>query len=225
MQHPFQPFGTSHLVVLALTALLFVIMQVAARTRFAAVVEKTLGTVLLLLFPATLAGHAWSGSINAQTLLPLQYCDIASISGGIALWTRRQTFCEIVYYFGIAGTLQGLITPALADDWPDPRFVMFFLLHGGVPVAALHVVTAMKHRPAPGAVVRMMGVSLSWYALTAIVNVLLGTNYAFQCAKPDQASLFDKLGPWPWYNFSAIGLGLVFYSALHLPFAFNRRKA
>lgn len=222
MPPAFHPFSTSHQIVLAITAVLFVLMQVIARTRFAAMAEKALGTLLLLIYPATLAVHACTGSLNAQTLLPLQYCDIACLSGGIALWTRRQLCCEIVYFFGIAGTLQGLITPALIYEFPDPRFFVFFLLHGGVPITAFYVVTAMKHRPAPGAVARMMGVSLSWYAVIAIVNYALSTNYAFQCTKPPQASLFDHLGPWPWYNFSTIGLGVVFYSMLYLPFAFRK---
>jgi len=222
MPPAFHPFSASHQIVLAITAVLFVLMQVIARTRFAAMAEKVLGTLLLLIYPATLAVHARTGSLNAQTLLPLQYCDIACLAGGIALWTRRQLCCEIVYFFGIAGTLQGLITPALIYEFPDPRFFVFFLLHGGVPITAFYVVTAMKHRPAPGAVARMMGVSLSWYAVIAIVNYALSTNYAFQCTKPPQASLFDHLGPWPWYNFSTIGLGVVFYSLLYLPFAFRK---
>lgn len=222
MPPAFHPYGTSHQLVLILTALLFGLMLVAARTRHAVVGERLLGTLLLLLFPATLVTHISLGSLTAQNWLPLQYCDIASIAGGLALWTRKQICCEIVYFFGLAGTLQGLITPALLYDYPDMRFFAFFLLHSGVPITAFYVVTAMKHRPAPGAVARMMFVSLSWYALAAVVNLALGTNYAFQCTKPPQASLFDQLGPWPWYNLSAIGLGVVFYSVLYLPFAFRK---
>lgn len=224
MPPAFHPYGTSHQVVLAITVLVFVVMLVIARSRPGRVAEKALGTMLLLLFPITLISHALTGTLSAQTLLPLQYCDIACIAGGIALWTHRQFCCEVVYFFGMAGTLQGLLTPALAYDYPDPRFFLFFLLHGGVPIAALYVVTAMKHRPEPGAVMRMMRFSLIWYAITAVVNLVLHTNYAFQCTKPLQASLFDHLGPWPWYNFVAIGLGVVFYSTLYLPFAFRRAR-
>lgn len=225
MPPAFHPYGTSHQTALAVTLLVFILMLALARTRFAAVAEKMLGTLLLLLFPATLVGHAWAGTLSAQTLLPLQYCDIACIAGGVALWTRRQFCCEVLYFFGLAGTLQGLLTPALEADFPSLRYVFFFLLHGGVPVAAIYVVTAMRHRPRPGAVRRMMTFSVAWYAVTAVVNYALGTNYAFQCAKPPQASLFDQLGPWPWYNFVAIGLGVVFYSVLYLPFAFRQARS
>lgn len=216
----FHPYGFSHQIVLGLTVLAFVLLWITSYTRLARVAERMLGTVLLLIFPASFITSALNGTLDAQRLLPLQYCDIACTAGGIALWTRQQFCCEVLYFFGIAGTLQGLITPALLYDYPDPRFFHFFALHSSVPVAALYAVTAMGHRPRPGAVSRMMLFSLAWYAVAAVVNGALKTNYAFQCEKPAQASLFDHLGPWPWYNLSAIGLGVVFYSVLYLPFVF-----
>lgn len=219
----FHPFGASHQTALLITALVLAMMLLLSRTRFARAAEKMLGALLLLLFPATLLMHWMNGSLNAQTCLPLQYCDIASIAGGLGLYLRRHFWCEVVYFFGIAGTFQGLLTPALLHDFPDPRFFAFFALHGGVTVAAFYVVTGMRVRPRPHAVARMMAFSLAWYAVTALANAALGTNYAFQCAKPPNASLFDHLGPWPWYNFAAIGLGVVFYSALCLPFTFRRK--
>ncbi len=221
MPPSFQPYGVSHQAVLVLTLLMFGFLLAASRTRFAGLAEKVLGTFLLLIFPASLISNGMAGTLDAQKILPLQYCDIACIAGGIALWTRHQLCCEILYFFGIAGTLQGLLTPALAYDYPDVRFFHFFALHSSVPVAAIYVVTAMRHRPRPGSVLRMMVFSVSWYAVTAVANWLLGTNYAFQCQKPPQASLFDALHEWPWYNFEAIGLGVVFYSILYLPFAFR----
>lgn len=224
MPPQFHPYGTSHQAMLLVTALALVVMLLLSRTRFARVAEKMLGTLLLLQIPGTLLMHWMNGSLSAQTCLPLQYCDIASIAGGLGLCFRKHFWCEVVYFFGLAGTFQGLLTPALLHDYPDPRFFAFFALHSGVTIAAFYVVTGMHMRPAPGAVWRMMRFSLAWYAITAAINFALGTNYAFQCAKPPQASLFDHLGPWPWYNFVAIGLGVVFYSALCLPFAFRRRK-
>lgn len=224
MPPQFHPFGASHQAALAVTALALGMMLLLSRTRFAGLAEKTLGALLLLEFPATLVMHGMNGSLNAQTCLPLQYCDIAAITGGLGLCFRRQFWCEVVYFFGIAGTFQGLLTPALQLDHPDPRFYAFFVLHGGVTVAAFYVVTGMRVRPRPQAVTRMMAFSLAWYAVTALANVALGTNYAFQCAKPPAASLFDHLGPWPWYNLSAIVVGVVIYSALCLPFALRRRN-
>ena len=218
----FHPYGPSHQAALWTTLGLLVVMLLLARTRFKTAAERTLGTLLLALYPGGLLMHSFCGSLTAGTALPLQYCDIAAIAGGVALWTRRQFWCEVVYFFGIAGTLQGLLTPALIYEFPDARFFHFFAMHGGVPVTSLYVVTAMKHRPAPGAVIRIFSFSVAWYAVAAVVNQVSGSNFAFQCIKPHQASLFDQLGPWPWYNFSAMAVGFVVYSILYLPFSFRR---
>ncbi|WP_395735816.1 TIGR02206 family membrane protein [Prosthecobacter sp.] len=222
MTPAFHPFGPSHKAVLLITLGVFVVMLLLARTRWAVASQKVLAGILLAVYPVGLRIHFLHDSLNWQTALPLQYCDVATLAGVIALWTHRPFFCEVVYFFGIAGTLQGLLTPALIYEYPDPRFVLFFVIHAGVPVTAFYVVTAMGVRPRPGAVPRMMAFSIAWYAVVALVNYALGVNYAFQCSKPVQASLFDQLGPWPWYNFSTILLGVVFYSILYLPFAFRK---
>lgn len=224
MPPAFHPYGHSHQAVLLITLVVFILMQWLARTRWTVLSQQVLGSVMLALYPAGWIVHAMYGSLSAQTILPLQYCDIATLAGGIALWTRRPFFCEVVYFFGIAGTLQGLLTPALIYEFPDPRFYLFFIMHGTVPITAIYVVTAMGVRPRPGAVRRIMTFSVAWYAVVAVVNYALGTNYSFQCAKPVNGSLFDQLGPWPWYNFSAMGLGLVFYTLLYLPFAFRKPR-
>lgn len=224
MPPAFHPYGPSHKAVLAITLVLFIVMLLLSRTRWALLSQRVLGSMLLALYPVGLAVHAMYGSLSVYTALPLQYCDVATLAGGIALWSRRPFFCEVVYFFGIAGTLQGLLTPALIYEFPDPRFFLFFIMHAGVPITAIYVVTAMKVRPRPGAVLRIMTFSVAWYAVIAVVNYAIGANYAFQCSKPVQASLFDQLGPWPWYNLSSIGLGLVFYTLLYLPFAFRRAR-
>ncbi|MCF7786139.1 MAG: TIGR02206 family membrane protein [Prosthecobacter sp.] len=224
MPPAFHPYGPSHKAVLAITLALFIVMLLLSRTRWAKLSQRVLGTTLLALYPVGMVVHAWYGSLTVLTALPLQFCDIATLAGGIALWTRRPFFCEVVYFFGIAGTLQGLLTPALVYEFPDPRFILFFIMHGGVPITAFYVVTAMGVSPRPGAVLRILTFSVAWYAVIAVVNYALGANYAFQCSKPVQASLFDQLGPWPWYNFSTIGLGLVFYTLLYLPFAFLKAR-
>lgn len=225
MPPAFHPYGQSHQAVLITTLVVFIVMQALSFTRWGRLSQRVLGGVLLTVYPIGWVVNAYGGTLTMQTLLPLQYCDVATFAAIIALWTRRQFPCEVVYFFGIAGTLQGLLTPALLYDFPDPRFTLFFIMHGGVPVTALYAVTAMRFRPRPGSVPRVMAFSLAWYAVIAVVNYALGTNYAFQCAKPVQASLFDQLHPWPWYNFETILIGLLFYYLLYLPFAFPKAKS
>lgn len=224
--YSFHAFSRSHLAVLALCLVLLIGLGYLRRVRprLAERAEKGLGVLLLLVWPATVFAYWQTGVLSLNNALPLHFCDIAGIAGGLALLTRRQTACEIVYFFGLAGTLQGLLTPNLKFDFPDPRFFVFFMLHGGVVVAAVHVVTAMGRAPRPDALGRMLVMTAGYAVATGLINALLGTNYAFLCRKPEQASLMDHLGPWPWYIGGLVLLALVSYSLLHLPFVLRRRS-
>jgi uncharacterized membrane protein YwaF len=51
------------------------------------------------------------------------------------------------------------------------------------------------------------------------VNGVLGSNFGFASRPPDNPSLIDHLGPWPWYLCSMFGIALLFYFLLALPFA------
>lgn len=220
----FHAFCPSHQVVLALTLACLGILALLSRWQrpWAQFAEKGLGTALLLAWPLSTYAHARAGSLSLENALPCHFCDLAALSGGLALWTRHRLACEIVYFFGMAGTLQGLITPNLKTDFPDARFFTFFLIHAGVVIAALHTVIAMRCPPRRGAVKRMFGITMLYAVIMGAVNAALGTNYGFLCHKPETASLMDHLGPWPGYVGSLIALCVLFYSVLNLPFLLRR---
>jgi hypothetical integral membrane protein (TIGR02206 family) len=226
MPAPFHAFSPSHQMVLWLALFVFILLALARwkMPAYALWLERILGTALLLTWPLALLAHWQSGTLEWANALPYHFCDVAAVSGGITLWTRHRLAAEIVYFFGLAGTLQGLITPNLKVDFPDARFFAFFILHAGVVVTALHVVTSMRCPPRPGAILRMSGVTMAYAFSAALLNALLTTNYGFLCHKPEQASLMDSLGAWPWYIGSMILLCMTLYSLLYLPFYIAQKR-
>ena len=62
-------------------------------------------------------------------------------------------------------------------------------------------------------------ISIFYQGLALLINILLGTNFAFASKPPDNPSLIDHLGPWPLYLFAMQGLALVLFLLLALPFA------
>ena len=225
----FHAHGPSHLAALIIIALIGVGLIAQSRRspggRLTLFCERFLALALFSLSFGRLAVQLIRGTFDLQAALPFHYCDLADIVGAAALWSHRQLFCEIIYFFGLAGTLQALITPALKDDFPDPRYWLFFGGHGAVVITALYVVFGLRHAPQPGAVRRVMIVMTIYAVTVGVLNALLGTNYGFLCSKPPTASLMDYLGPWPWYVGSLWLLGLVFYLVLNLPFVLQRRRA
>jgi hypothetical integral membrane protein (TIGR02206 family) len=63
--------------------------------------------------------HTWSASYA----LPLQLCDVVAFVAAAALWFRHPLLVELTYFWGLAGTANGLISPDLADHFPSYLFL------------------------------------------------------------------------------------------------------
>lgn len=161
-----------------------------------------------------------------ENLLPLHLCDIAAILAGFALLFRRRLLAELTYFWGLAGTLQGLLTPAIEVGFPSLPFITFFLQHFAIVTAALFlpIVDGWKlDTPWWKSPLRAF-LWVNLYLLASIViNPLLGTNFGFSLHKPTNPSLLDHLGSWPWYLLSLEGVALLFFLLLTLPLLPPRR--
>lgn len=186
--------------------------------------ELTLALSLFVAFLYKPMSHLWFGTLDPKLGLPLHFCDMASLAAIGALLTHRQTLCELTYFFGLSGTAQALITPALAHTFPHPGYFMFFLGHGGVVVTSFYVVLALQKRPGSRGVGHAMTASTVYALVVGGINYLLGANYGFLCAKPPSASLMDVLGPWPWYLIGLWLLAWVIFMLLDLPFRSSRKQ-
>jgi hypothetical integral membrane protein (TIGR02206 family) len=160
--------------------------------------------------------------MTVEQSIPAHLCDIASILSGFALLTRRRLLCELTYFWGLAATIQGLVTPALEFGFPSWPFITFFLQHFSIVAAALYlpIVDGWRpHHPWWRSPLRVLGWSNVYLACAMLVNWRFGTNFGFAARKPVNPSLLDYLGPWPWYLLGMEALALVFFSLLALPFS------
>ncbi len=228
--HPFRIFGPSHLAVLGTTAAVTAGLVLLARragdrettggaTRVTSIIAWGL-TVLLLADEAAVAGFA--AHANLPTLkdhLPFQLCDWVILACVAALLWRRQLAYELAYFWGLSGTLQALLTPDLAEDFPSLHFITFQVLHAGTVVAVLYLTLGLGMRPRARSIVRAWLWLQGYVVVTAAIDWLLDSNYGYLRHKPVQASLYDYLGPWPVYLISLEALSLVLFLACYAPFA------
>ena len=221
---PFVVFGVVHLTALLFTALIGWILVRRARRRpgQTRTQDRLFAVFLLLIYPSNLLVGWRLDLLNRDNILPCHLCDVAALCGAAALWFKHQRLAELVWFWGLAGTFNGLVTPALGETFPSLRFFSFFALHSGVVIAAVYLVVGLGLRPQPGAVWRAFGWVQLYIILAAVVNYLTGSNYGFLRSKPEQASLLDLMGPWPWYVAGLEVLGLLLFTLLYLPF--RRRK-
>ena len=213
--------GPSHLAVIALILVLAAgLVLVARRMRMA---DAVLRPALALVLAVGWAGWWWTtksqGLLTLENGLPLNLCDWAEIVLIVALLTRHQFAYELGYFWGLGGTLQGVLTPPLYYDWPHPQFIFFFLQHGGVIVALLYLTLGTGLRPFWGSLPRVAVASLFYLACAGLADWLLGLNYGFLRAKPAGENLLTLMAPWPWYIPELVAAGLVFLLVYYAPFA------
>jgi hypothetical integral membrane protein (TIGR02206 family) len=134
-----------------------------------------------------------------STSLPLQLCDLATVAAVIALWTRSWRASAFVYYVGLTLTLQGVLTPSLAEAFPHPRFFGFWALHFLVVWAAVYLTWGLGIRPTWRSYRFAVGATVVWAVTAFCFNLAAGTNYGYLNRKPPAASLLDLFGPWPLY--------------------------
>jgi hypothetical integral membrane protein (TIGR02206 family) len=168
-------------------------------------------------------GLAVQGTWSAKTSLPLALCDIGVLVAAAACWWRVPLLVELTYFWGLAGTLQAVITPDLNVGFPHLVFFQYLVGHVGIVVAALFLVVGMQIVPRRRAVVRVFAITLGYSAFVGIVDATTGANYMFLRAPPGEWTLLRLLGPWPWYVASAAGVAVVLFTLLDAPFWSGRR--
>ena len=167
-----------------------------------------------------------SGSWSVQSSLPLALCDVALVVAALACWFPRWSLgVELTYFWGLAGTLQAVLTPDLHVGFPSLEFVLFAVGHLGIVVAALYLVVGLRIVPRPGAAVRVFAITVAYAAVIGAFNLLTGSNYMYLAAPPENPSLLSLLGPWPWYLLTATCVAIVLFAVLDAPFRRTRRRA
>jgi len=219
---PFQVFGPSHKAVL----LLIVAVPLALSLLVRVVRNTSLERALCWTF-AVIIGGCWAtwyivfterGWLDRGNALPLDLCSWAAIATIIALIGKSQRSYELAWFWAMAGTVQGIITPDIPFDFPEFRFIEFSLFHGGIIAAVLFLTLGLRMRPYPGSIPRVIGWSLAYMATAAAADWALKANYGFLRAKPGHASLYDLMPGWPWYIGVVVVLAVLSVLLCYLPF-------
>ena len=227
-QNPLKLFSPSHLAAIAALVVISATLVVAARlwpggwTRW---VGWALAVILVVNEVAWWGVIAARGEWGWDYALPLYLCDAAGFAAAAALATRRPVLVEVTYFWGLAGTIQAMITPDLHYDFPSYFYFQYFAQHIGIVVAALFLVAGLRIVPRPGSVARMVAITVAFTAIGAVADIITGGNYMYLHRKPPGGSLLDYMGPWPVYIAVGVPLAVALLVLLDLPFWRGRRRA
>jgi len=226
----FHPFSREHLITVAIGFVLVGTLLYLAKTesRSRDMIRKILILWCFCSLPLSLlAWTLWDGPKGLDNFLPLHLCDIATLTAGFALLTKRPLLAAMTYFWGIAATTQALLTPAISMGFPHFPYVMFFVQHFAIVAVAFYLPFIdgwRPQRPIWRAMLEIFGWSVAYHAGALLVNSLLGTNFGFASRPPDNPSLIDHLGPWPWYMLWMQMIALVLFYLLALPWSRQPRK-
>ena len=207
-----------HVAALVTTAVVAALLVVGARRwgdDWAVPIGRGLAVVILGGFLCEQLTYALRGQWTAEVNLPLQLTDAVTLASVAALWrTESLLLVELVYFWALSASMQAVLTPDLAQSFPDPLFFTYFVTHSGALAAACLLVLGARRAPRPDAVWRVYAITVAFTGLAAVGTLLTGGNYMFLRQKPAHGSLLDFMGPWPVYILVAALLGLLMFLAL-----------
>lgn len=222
MAASFERFGPAHLCAIALTFVIPLLLSAAMRWCDNATATKAVSWSLVALLicdkivAVVLAGR--TGELSVEAVVPMHLCDWAAIVTAVTLIHPNQWTYELGYFWALGGTLQALLTPDLSYGFPDPWFIDFFTLHGGVIASVLYMTLGMNMRPVPLSIVRALAWSAFYVAAAMAANAMLETNFGYLRMKPVHSSLLDYLAPWPFYIAQLVLLAVAFSLLCYAPF-------
>jgi len=186
-------------------------LDVALRWAFAAIlIANELGLALW---------RVRHGIFSFRDSLPLHLCGVSVILAAVMLPLESYALFELTYFWALGGALQGLITPDVEGyDFPHWRFLTTFISHGLIVTSNLYMIFVLGMRPAFSSFLKSLVVVNIYGVAILCFNGLTKSNYGFLCRKPEQPTLFDILGPWPWYLFGLEGVAIVISFILYVPF-------
>lgn len=221
-------FGRQHLSAVAVTSAgLATLMTVGRRLgpRGRRRVRRVLAGALV---GQEVSFHAWRwacGTWNVREMLPLHLCSVLVWGGAATLLHPTRLGDEVVWFWGLAGAPQALLTPDVGEyAAPHYRFFQFFVSHGLVLAVPLWRVCVEGYRPDAAGARRAFFALLAHAGVVGVINARLGSNYLFVNRKPDTASVLDKLPPWPKYLPILAGIAAGVFWLAQAPFT-RRRNA
>ncbi len=229
----FALFGPSHIISLVLPFVLPVIVawlvRPATRPQLDKVIRWTLGaamTVNWFGWMLMLHGKGWLGVDNE---FPLNLCDWATVATVVTLFWPNQRTYELAYFWALAGTLQGMLTPDVQYDYPDTQFLLFFVFHGGIIAGVLYLTFGLKMRPYLQHLPRVIAWSFVYMGVAGLFDWLAGANYGLLRTKPPYPTILDAMPPWPWYLLVLVAMALLSIALYYSPFfvmdQLRRRRA
>ncbi|WP_179345492.1 YwaF family protein [Winogradskyella ursingii] len=161
---------------------------------------------------------------NFKTDLPLYLCSLLAVICPIITHYRKYWMFEILIFWIIGGTLQGVITPDIQDGFPSFDYFRYWTVHLGLLTIIFYFIFVFKMKPKFKSVFKSFLALQVYVVLMMILNFLLNANYFYLNEKPKSASLLDYFGDWPYYILVGQLIIIPLFLLIYFPFYLSKRK-
>lgn len=222
--NPFSFFSTQHinalLFLLGIYILIFLFRKKLRNPKIDIKIRYLIAVALILQELSYNIWHYFTGTWQVGSTLPLHLCGASIILSAIMMINKNYTLFEINYFWGLGGAIQALLTPDIGIfGFSHYRFFQFFTSHGLILVAVLYMVFVHQYAPKHRSIWKVFGITLIYTGFITIFNLIFKGNYLFICWKPENGSIMDVMGPWPWYIIPLGIVAIITFYIWYAPFA------
>lgn len=165
------------------------------------------------------------GIFNPEIDCPLELCNMLPIFMTIMAYLRSRQLWAIFFLWIFVGTFQANLTPTLRDAFPHYEYLRYWIIHMGLPIAALYCVINFGFR------LKFKDLFKSWIALNVVawtmfvINHFLGSNYMYMQGKPPGKTLYNAMMDYPYYLIQIQFVLWLLMLVVYAPFWILKRKA
>jgi len=219
---PFILFSPAHLIALGIVALInvgLILKSSRIHQKYRNFLRFFLAGLLISNEIIYQSWNIFTGRWSIEWNLPLHLCTLMVWLSAYLLITKNYWAFEFIYFLGIAGAIQPLLTPdAGVYGFPHYYPIQFFISHGSIITAAVFMTFAEGYRPYWSSIRRVFIWTNFYVIFVTFINLLIGSNYLYTLYKPHVITILDFLGPWPWYIVSVEFIALFLFLLLYFPY-------
>ncbi|NNE33359.1 MAG: TIGR02206 family membrane protein [Winogradskyella sp.] len=213
-----------HLLPIGLAVLFNILFIRYARKKFSNVQKRIaiqyLGWVVSAVVFSFHLYRIFFDAYNFKTDLPLYLCSLMALLIPLFTYYRKYWMFEILVFWIIGGTLQGVLTPDIAIGFPSFDYFRYWTVHLGLLSIIFYFIFVFNMKPKFKSVFKSF-LALQFYVIVMLLfNYFLDANYFYLNEKPKSATLLDYFGEWPYYilvgQLIIIPLFLLIYSPFYL---------
>jgi hypothetical integral membrane protein (TIGR02206 family) len=189
--------------------------------------ERVLGITGLIIWILANGYGFLPGVFRWDASLPVHVCDIAALLGPLVMlcqmpppWMR-----SLLYFAGIGLCTQAFITPTLHEGPADPQFWCFWSGHYCILIPALYELLVRRWRPTWRHWGIAIGLSLGYLAVMFPLDAMFHWNYGFLGQARQPGTMIEVLGSWPRRVPIIVGLVVLAYTLMMLPWMSLPRNA